>query len=172
MALLAYCTTDDIADRLSEAGRDLHTEDAPPTTLGNVIQRASADIDLHLALHYDPADMAGNDIIKHWASVLSAFYLTTRLGNSAPQSLYEQAMEIKDPDEGLLARVAQGKINIPGMSRLHQAVPRMSNIHVRTKPYIKTVVEKSRSSTDAKNPDLYKQRTDRTDIDQYLGDGI
>lgn len=172
MALTAYCTENDVADRLSQEGIDLHTEDLPPTALGNAIERASADIELYLGLAYSATNLATSEIVNHWATALATYYLVTRNGNQAPQSIYEQAMEIKDPDEGLLVRVQQNKLSLPGINRLHTNAPRMSNIRVPVKPWMRVRVERARSSTEAKNPELYKQKTDYTDPEQYQGGGI
>lgn len=154
---LAYCTANDIYNRLSQDGVTYRTDDIPPTTLGDVIGDASAIIDEHCYFLYDPVNLQGVDWVRHRTADIATFLLCERRGNPVPQSIarkYEYAMD-------RLQKIQLGIRQIPGVPVRKSAAPVMSNVRVRLDPFPRVVVERSNSTG---TPENYSQNTDRLDF--------
>lgn len=160
MATTAYCTSDDIANRLSSTGVTLRTDDTPPDTLGDVITDASTQVDEHCRLLYTPANLAVSDWVNQRATDIAAVLLCERRGNPVPGSLmrkYERALE-------RLEQVRLGTLQIPDVPARLVAAPVMSNVREQLNPQPHTRVRKSTSTGQAAG---YVQRVDRYDALDY-----
>lgn len=161
MATTAYCTEDDIENRLSTTGVTLRTDDTPPTALGDVIDDASTLIDEHCRLRYTPAVLAASDWVNQRATDLAACLLCERRGNPPPASIqrkHDRAME-------RLELVRRGLLQIPDVGMRKSEVPVLSNQRVRLDPHPRVQTQKSKSTGTQEG---YKTNNDRFDYDYSI----
>lgn len=137
-----YCGPDDVIDILSQPGVSLRVDDAPPSLYGAMAAKAGNKIDFYLSRFYDADDLANSDLVKDWAAVLCAYYLSCRRGNEPPAGvaiLYEEAI-------AEMTEVKKGQNDIPGIPRRRSYAPVMSVMRSTQSPWNRTVVEASQSS--------------------------
>ena len=161
MAAVAYCTSNDIKNVLSEPGVNLRTDDTPPSTLGDVILEASAEIDEYCLTQYDQSDLVGNNWITQRAKVIAAVKLCGRRANGIPASLQARYNTIL----GRLEMVRLGRLLIPDAPTKAGTVPQLSNVEVQKRPIAHTRVVRSTSTGDP--PTDYTQRRTQNDILDY-----
>jgi hypothetical protein len=137
-----YCALSDIQNLISATGVTLRTDDAPPSTLGDVILMAGCEIDTHLWTQYAPADLVNNQAVTYWAAVLATVYLCLRRGNQPPAGLVEHYKRVM----GHLEQGAKGKPVVPYCTRRKSFVPVLSAMRATMAPYPRAVVERSRST--------------------------
>ena len=158
----AYCTIDDVANRISKDGIFARIDDVPPDAYGDCIDEASRMIDEYCYLQYG-SNLALSNVVKHWTANIATYLLCTRRGNPAPVGIvhdrYERAMKT-------LEAVLHNGRQIPDIAQLKSAVPVMSNVHIQPWPYPHTVVEGStrRSTGTAAG---YRRNTDTLDAPIY-----
>jgi hypothetical protein len=154
-----YCTSEDMADILSQAGVDLASSDYPPSDYGNAIAKAGNQIDFYLGRRYQPTSLAQSDLVKDWAAILACSFLRRRRGNPMPAGIASLVEEAKAQME----MVRRGQTEIPGIGVRKTSAPAMSVIRPTMRPFPRTVVEKSRGTTAGGKPEGYKQHTDPFD---------
>lgn len=149
-----YCTAADVQRYLSTTGADLWADSElqgqpNPDVYDDVIEQASAEIDLYAQQRYSAASLATSSIISRWCTTIACYFLTIRRGNPPPESLAGEFLRLTDPDTGILARIAKGLVQLPGLALRADLRPRMSNIKIdRRYVQSKQRVEKE-TSTDA-----------------------
>lgn len=130
-----YCTQADIERLLSLEGvqsfgdmdqSGLEDDDV----IADVIEQASDEITAKLYPLYAEAELATCRLVTRWATVLAAFYLCHRRGNTAPQSLHDDYQRIMEPKDGLLAQVRDKRMVLPGLAQRSVNVPSFSNLEV------------------------------------------
>jgi phage gp36-like protein len=163
---IAYCTSDDLEDRLSEAGVTLRTDDSPPTSYGNAILRASSKINQFLLRQYTEANLAASDIVTDYASTIATYYLCTRRGNPAPDSVIAEYREAIEE----LKLIHAGGMDVSDIGRRKSSAPVMDNNRVRLRPDPHAVVMRSRSTTTGGRPEGFVQHNDRIEPEQSLSD--
>lgn len=142
----SYCDRDDIEDVLSATGVDLRIDDNPPDTLGEVIERASADVFQYCGQIYTDANILNSNFIRYKCADIATFYLCERRGNAVPAPLfrrYQEGMEF-------LKRVAKGQERITGIPMKSSNAPTFTKQRVVLRPYPNIVTERQ-NSTDAPN---------------------
>lgn len=165
MAVTNYCTEDDLADRISQEGINLHTDDIPPDDLGAVIERASSKINQYCLRRYTAAKLALSDWVQETAADIAVYFLCSRRGNSPPGSVadaYEEA--IKE-----LEQIRRGAVQIADIPARKVTAPQMSNVNIRLRPTPHTRVQPGRSTN---KPTDFVQRNDLEDPMTFYGDGI
>ena len=161
MATTAYCTVDDLRNRLSAVGVSLRADDTPPTTLGDVISRASSKINQYCLPRYTAINLAASDWTNEVATTLAVFYLCTRRANPPPQSA---AFDYKEAIEDLKL-VRRGQLNVPDVAMRRAAAPVLSNVHIQLHPVPHTRVEKVRSTGTVTD---YPQKVDPFETIDYV----
>lgn len=130
-----YCTQSDIEAIISASGLLACIDDteAGQASTGatlhvtNAIERAAVKINAAAGRQYSPlSDLASNDWCKWANAVLAAYYLQTRRGNPAWQSLSDQVKEVEE----LLEEVAWGRRGIPEQPPSFDFRPTVSNFQV------------------------------------------
>lgn len=153
---LAYCSQNDIINRLSADGVTYRTDDNPPTTLGDVIVDAGTQIDEHLFFLYDPNQLVQSDWVRERAADIASYLLCERRGNPVPPGIaakYERTME-------RLEKIRLGLLAVPNLPIRKEQAPVLSNVRVRLDPFPRVVVERSNSTG---TPEGYQQNTDSLD---------
>jgi phage gp36-like protein len=166
MAVTPYCTLDDLSDRLSAEGVNLRLDDVPPTASGNVLRRTANKINQFLLRQYTAANLATSDIVNELAISIGVYYLCTRRGNPAPESViaaYEEALDD-------LASIRRGQTDIGDIARRRQSAPVMDNVRIRLRPNPHAVVSTSRSTTTGGTPSGYTQHNDLIEPESTLTD--
>lgn len=137
---MAYCTADDVIDRISAAGlvyvadddgSGSVTADEESASVSAAISSASAEIDLALAPVALLPITASNEWLRHRAVDLAAERLAERKGQSVPFSLAEAAKRTR----AWLEEVRTGRRRVPGLARpsaadgrsATEALPRVVN---------------------------------------------
>lgn len=154
-----YCTIEDVEDILSSSGVALASDDSSPSDYGAALAKAGNKIDFYLGRRYKSSALAQSDMVKDWAALLAAWYLRNRRGNPPPQglaNLYHEAI-------AEMEMVRKGQMDITGIGVRRACAPAMSVIRPTMRPFPRTVVEQSRSTTAGGKPEGYKQHTDPYD---------
>lgn len=154
MALLStvYCTEAELQRYLStNAVTDFadHDDDGTADTgvVDDCINQATEEIDLYLRQRYTQAVLATSELVSRWCVVIAARFLCHRRGNVVPDTIEREWNRLADPDSGMLARIAQGKLPIPGLSLRADIRPTWSNLKVdRRRLTSKIRVTKANSS--------------------------
>jgi phage gp36-like protein len=152
----AYCTQNDITNRLSADGITYRTDDNPPTALGDVITDAGTTIDEYLFFLYDPVQLATSDWVRERAADIATYLLCERRGNPVPPGIaakYERTVE-------KLEQVRLGQRAVPNLPIRKEQAPVLSNVRVRLDPFPRVVVEPSNSTG---KPQGYDQHRDSLD---------
>lgn len=134
---VAYCTLQDMQNRLSVMGVSLRVDDVPPTDLGDVIIEASTVIDEYCFHRYTPTAMLTSAWVEYRATDIACYFLCERRGNPVPIGIaqrYERTMK-------KLERVYDGKFNIYDCPERRTPAPTMSNMRVIFRPFPRSVVE-------------------------------
>lgn len=153
----AYCTQNDITNRLSVDGVTYRTDDDPPTDLGDVIVDACSQVDEYLFSQYDPIQLAQSDWVRSRAADIAAYLLCERRGNPVPPGIaakFERTLE-------RLERVRLGVICVPNLPMRKELAPVLSNVRVVLTPWPHTVVERNNSTG---KPTGYDQHNDPMDF--------
>lgn len=146
-----YCTEQDVADRLSSAAVDLHTDDSATGTetqlMTDVREEASADIELRLGSMYEPSALATSRWVRFCCRAFACYLLCIRRGNPPPASItadYEKYSE-------QLTLISDGTIRIPGLARAPGG-PAVSNQSYDLRKYPGLQIERPRSGPLAGSP--------------------
>lgn len=157
-----YCTMDDIAVVLSQAGIDLRMDDAPPIDEDEILDEVGAIVDEYCFARYSPANLATSRWVKHRAKRIGAKVLCDRRGNLPPASIAANYDEILVR----LEKVRLGQLNIADIPERKTAVPVLSVPRVRLRPFPHTVIEKTLGTG---QPRDYKQIVDPLDqVNAYI----
>lgn len=160
-----YCVAADVENILSVDGDTGRLDDDDSGSLSatesgyltRAIQWATARVNLYLLGKYPAVDLAQSWIVNQYASIVAAYLVCSRRGNSAPASLkalYEETMED-------LKQLRAGEIQLPDTAMRTAAWPAWSNVNVSVLYTIKRVrVQKPISESRGGDPD-YQQATDR-----------
>lgn len=117
---MAFCSSTDIADILSDDGMLAATDDsreellADATRVSNAIERAEQRIKQFVGRKYSDVQLDGNTWVKWACATIAAFELMRRRGNTPPDGLRESYDEIV----GHLKNVSANASEIP------DAIPR------------------------------------------------
>ena len=152
----AYCSQNDIINRLSADGVTYRIDDVPPTDLGDVIVDACSQIDEYLFAQYDPIKLATNDWVRERAADIAAFLLCERRGNPVPPGIAAKF----DRTTEKLERVRLGITCVPNLPMRKELATVLSNVRVVLAPWPHTVVERSDSTG---TPAGYTQHNDPMD---------
>ena len=160
-----YCSLIDVNHRLSADGVALRVSD-DPTAADTCLDEAAAIVEEYCLLAYSSADLQNSRWVKYQASAVAAGLYCERRGNPVPNGLarkWDRAIE-------KFERVQLGRLLIPDIAARKDAVPVLSNMHVR-QDYAgnRSVVERARSTGAAEG---YKQRVDLTDPLEWFDPGI
>lgn len=137
-----YCTLADLQNRLSATGVALRIDDSPPTTLGDVLDDAAAEIDMYCALHYSPDQLAQSRWIKSKCTDIATFLLCERRGDPVPPGIAAKF----DRATAELQRIQEGGLKIADIPQRRLAVPMVSNMRPALRPYPHAVVERKRGT--------------------------
>lgn len=138
----AYCSQNDIQNRLSADGITYRTDDNPPTSLGDVIVDASTMIDEHLYYLYSPTQLGSSDWVRERCADIASYMLCERRGNPVPPGIaqkYDRAIE-------RLEKIRLGLLAVPNLPVLKEMAPVLSNVRTQLSPFPHTVVERSNST--------------------------
>lgn len=130
-----YCTEAELQRYLSTQGvTDFadHDDDGNADTgvVDDCINQATEEIDLYARQRYTQAGLEASTLINRWAVTIAARFLCQRRGNVVPDVIEREWQRIADPDSGLLARVAKGLIQLPGVELRGSIRPTISNLTV------------------------------------------
>jgi phage gp36-like protein len=141
-SIVQYCTLSDLQNRLSATGVALRTDDSPPDLLGDVLDDASAEVDMHCQLTYDPAQLSNSRWIKHKTADIAAHLLCERRGDPVPVGIaakHQRALEA-------LEKVQMGTLKIGDVPQRRKSVPSVTNLRPALRPFPHAVVERSRGT--------------------------
>lgn len=161
-----YCDLAGMQNRISATGVSLRVDDNPPTTLGDVLDDASGEIDMYCALHYTPAQLATSRWIYNKACDIATYLLCERRGDPVPVGIaakFERAMKE-------LERIQAGGLKVADIPQRRLSVPMVSNMRAALRPFPHAVVEKSRG-TDTIDQ-LPKKNIDPWDAMNHLPDFV
>lgn len=154
MATTAYCSLNDVKNRLGTLGVQLRLDDTPPTSAdGDVLDEASREIDGGCLRKYTEANLALSPWVKHRCADIATFFLCQRRLNAVPAAAtqrYTKAME-------LIEKVRKGYYKIPDIPARSTSAPHLANQHVQNEPSPRVVIERARST---EKPTDYAQRGD------------
>ena len=167
----AYCDPEDLMDRLSALGVQLHSDDggqggddgsvseADKTAVEEAMcLRATDDVYFYLGSHYNESDLAASRWVKNRTVDLALYYLDTRRGDPANEAIkadFERSLEI-------LEKINAGKLRIAELPKRKPlgGVPAISNQRVRLDPHPRVVTERKRSTG---KPEDYTKHDDKTE---------
>lgn len=150
----AYCSESQVERYLSSQGvidfAD-HDEDgtANVEVVNDCINQATEEMDLYLRQRYTQDILGTSKLVERWATVLAARFLCQRRGNPVPASLEGEYERIANPDGGLLARIADGSRQLPGLALREDLRPTMSNVDIDRRYQRSTVRVSRQNSSDA-----------------------
>lgn len=173
MTLLAttYCTQAEL-ERLLSANGVLdyadHDDDgsAEAGVVDDTINQATVEIDLYAGQRYSAAALAGSTLVSRWCTIMAAYFLSYRRGNPPPDSIADEFERIANPETGLLAKVAAGKLQLSGVPLRADLRPTMSNVTVDRRHLRSTIRVTAQNSSDAdtaKTQDKMHERVFVTD---------
>lgn len=159
--LIRYLSTNAVTDYAD------HDDDGTADTdvVDDCINQATEEIDLYARQRYTQTDLQTSTLINRWCVVLAARFLQTRRGNVISDSIEREWFRIADPDNGLLARIAKGLIQLPGIPLRASLRPSFSNLTVDRRRRVSTIRVTQENSTDA--PTTMTQ-----DIADHVTDGF
>jgi phage gp36-like protein len=162
MTLLStvYCTEAQVQRFLStSAVTDFADHDADGSAdtgvVDDCINQATEEIDLWLRERYTQTDIATSPLVERWAVVIAARFLCQRRGNVVPDVIEGEFSRILDPDNGMVARIARGHRDLPGIDQRADVRPAWSNLDVDRRYFRAKVRVTKANSSDAE-----------TDVDQ------
>lgn len=150
-----YCEREDIESILSEAGvlapidddQDGIESDSDAAHITSMIERAAVEMNAAMRHQYHPlSDLASNEWCKWANATLAAYFIRSRKGNPAEQSLVDQVIEIRR----MLIEIRWGRDQIPDQSPTHGHTPTVSNFQpelIKTFAPIRVDVEESTGET-------------------------
>lgn len=97
--------------------------------VADCIEQATDEIKGVLYPLYAVEEAHSNRLVKHWAVVMSCFFLCLRRGNQAPESIQSE-FERLTGEKGLLSRVKAKTFIIPGLRQTPVNVPVFSNLTI------------------------------------------
>ncbi len=161
-AVRVYCTTGDIARRMSLMGRDLRLDDNDDSmvdadeelAVDDCILDASETINMYLYSKYTPANLAQSAWVNRRCVDVAVYVLCSRRMNDVPESAesrYETAIEE-------LKAIADGPRTVPGIPLRFSLAPRYSNVRVDDRYRFKKIRVESQISS--KPPQGYVQNVD------------
>lgn len=145
-----YCTEAEIVRFLSSnAVTDFADNDADGTAdtgvVDDCINQATQEIDLYATQRYDQTGLATSTIINRWAVVMASMFLCHRRGNVVPDSIATEWERIQER----LQQIAQGTLQLPGVSLRADLRPSFSNLDVDRRRRRSTIRVTPTNSTDA-----------------------
>lgn len=135
MAVTTF-TTEAAVQRLlsSQAVTDFadHDEDGAADTgvVTDCIEQASEELSMYAGRFYADANLATSSLVTRWATTIAAFFLCQRRGNPVPDSLAAEFARLTEEPDGLLLRIANGKLQLPGVAMRDGVTPQFSNLEV------------------------------------------
>jgi len=156
-----YCTADELRRQISYYGLvswSDHAQDGveDDAVITDAIQEASQEIDMYATQRYSNVSigsapsLADSPLVRRWAVTLACYFLSMKRGNPPPESLLNQAERLLDPINGILVRVATGKLQLPGVPLRGDLFPAWSNLAVDRRWPISKVRVTEANSSDAK----------------------
>ena len=137
MTLIAqvYTDQDRIERLLSRCGvvsfSDHNREGDPDDgVVDDCINRAAQETELFATQRYAQAGLVNSPLFVEWNTLVAAYFLCYRRGNPVPESLQFEFDRIMDVENGLLAKVAKGKLQLPGVPLKADLRPTFSNLKV------------------------------------------
>lgn len=117
-----FTSTTEIDCMFGASAVELRTDDGSESTIvAEIINQASETVQSYTDRYYDAADLTGSNWVRRRATILAAYYLSSRRGN--PTQYTAMVEQITRELEG----VAEGKILIPGVAARSVDVPTVSN---------------------------------------------
>ena len=145
MADALYCSSDDVAARLSEAAVELRTDDI--SSIGDCIDEASAEIEVWIGSKIKPGALTGNRWAKYCCRSLACEYLCIRRGQDVPNSIAGDCERYREQ----LKQIAAGVIKLPNVPTSPGGIG-VSNQRYDGNRYPALVTERPRSTPLAKTP--------------------
>ncbi len=147
MPTYQYTSASRLRTRVSTTGVTLRTDDITvahgASLVGDVIDRASDDVEGFVYFGYELAQLEINAWLNQRCTDIAVYYLCERRLNAIPKPV-ERAFDRANAD---LEKVRLGMMQIPGAARRKGAAPAMSNLRVAMRPFNHVVVERMRSQT-------------------------
>lgn len=127
-----FCTVAELTRFLSSQGvisfGDHDQSGAADTDVAeDAINAATAEITSFGQMWYSAANMATSRMIMRWCVVMAAYNLCITRGNSVPDSIMTEFLRITEYPNGLLVRLQQGKLQLPGIALTAQNSPSFGN---------------------------------------------
>lgn len=164
MALLAdvYCTEAEVIRFFSANGVTDHADHDDDGTadvgvVDDCINQAKVELDLFLLERYDETTLVASNLVNRWSVVVATRFLCQRRGNVVPDSIEREWTRLTDPRDGLLVRISEGQINLPGSALRADLRPSFSNLTIDQRHRRNTVRVTPTNSTDA--PTALEQHT-------------
>jgi phage gp36-like protein len=130
-----YCTVTELRRYLSAQGvTDFadHNQDgaADSQVVADSINWATQEIDMLALMRYSVTGLTGSNIIGKWCIVMSAYFLCQRRANPVPNSILNEFERITGMPDGLLTKISDGRMQLPGVPLRADLSPSFSNLTV------------------------------------------
>jgi phage gp36-like protein len=128
-----------------------HDDDGTADTdvVDDCINQATEEIDMYATTQYEQTALATSTLINRWCVIMAVRILCTRRGNPVPDSLETEWNRITDPVTGLLRKISQNLLQIPGISKRADFRPTFSNVKVDRRWRHSTIRVTPTNSSDA-----------------------
>lgn len=130
-----YCTEAELNRFLSANGvidfAD-HDDDnvADVGVVDDSINQATEEIDVWARQRHTQAQLQTSTLINRWCVVIAARFLCHRRGNVVPDTIEREWERLADPETGLLVKLSQGRVQLPGIALRDDLRPTWSNLKV------------------------------------------
>lgn len=135
--LIPLCTIADLTRAFSTYGINSHADndnDADATKMlavqNDSIIYGSGDVAMYLCSRYLIADLAANVLVNRWAATASLFHLCQVRGNPVSGSLADEYERLFDFDKGILKKMMNGDLPVPGLAQNGDYRPAVSNVRI------------------------------------------
>lgn len=115
---------------------------ADANIVNDCINWATTELELTVGQKYSREAMAGHELVRHWATILACYFLTTVRGMDPPASLLRQYEMILEQME----RVASGERAIVDLAQREDFRPTVSNRQIDRRWRRRTVRVQTESS--------------------------
>lgn len=159
MAIVQYCSWDDVAKRLSVAGARLKVDDDLDAQQ-DVLDEAATEVNGYLELIYPIAGLALSARVKYYTRDIACYLACIRRGNPAPKVIedrYNATIEA-------LKLLMRGSMTLPDVAQSKANAPVLSNLRVRNFPVPQVKVV---TGTSTGTPAGYSQFADEWDVIDY-----
>ncbi len=152
---IVFCTVAELtrflsAQGIASFGDHDQSGTADTDVVEDAINAATAEISSFGSMWYTPANMATSRMIMRWCVVMSAYNLCITRGNTVPDTIDTEFLRITQPPHGLLLKLQNGQLQLPGIPLRAQWSPSSSNPTIeRWHPIRKIRIQSNSSPNDA-----------------------